>query len=399
MTRKIVVLVIVVGLLAGVGWRMSVVMSARGKPTENVPETALVRTAKVARVDLDERVNFTGSIRPRNEVDVVSKVPGRIETLRAQVGDRVRVGQVLAVVEHKEIAWQAKTAEAAVRTAQAAVDGAKLEFDRAEALSKAGAVPAATFDGAKVRLSLAEAQLAQAQAGAGLAQQQVENATIVAPITGTITRRQANVGAQIAPGYPIYTIQDVLALKLEAGVDAGMFARLQRGMTAQLTVEELPEQHFGAKVTVLSPSLDATTRRASVELEIDNSSGKLMPNMFARASVVVGQLTQTLAVPRAAVYLSAGKPTVFRIQNGKAFELRPKLGNSDGDLIAVFSDLEEGDMVAVSGVALLTDGMPVKVAAATDGTEASPKRPQDGAQNAQDPPGAAKAVAGADTAR
>src|SRR5207248_6623405 len=131
----------------------------------------------------------------------------------------------------------------------------------------------------------AEAQVAQAEAAAGLAAQQLENSRIESPISGTVIRRPVNVGAFVGPQTVAFTLQDVAALKLESSVDAAGFARLVKGAEAEVVIDSLPGETFKGKVTLLSPSLDAQTRRASVELEIDNSSGRLLPNMFARAEV------------------------------------------------------------------------------------------------------------------
>lgn len=354
--------VIAAALIVGVGVRIAKVKNAAKAPEERAAQSALVRVARVARADVAERISVTGTVRPRNEVDLYAKVPGRIESLQAQVGDKVKAGQLLAVIEHKEIAWQAKASQAALQVARANLDGARLEFGRVQALFKGGAAPQAQLDGAKVRLALAEAQTAQAEAAAGLASQNVENARVESPISGTITRRPVNVGAQVGPQTALFTVQDVAALKLEVSVDAASFARLAKGREALVTVDALTGQTFSGKVAVMSPSLDGVTRRAALELEIDNASGKLMPNMFAHADIAVGDLQAALVVPREAVLEAAGGARVYRVRDGKVSSVKPRLGPVDGNRVVVLEGLAEGDQVAVTGVANLTDGAEIRVA-------------------------------------
>lgn len=362
MKAKIFWTVVLLALFGGIGYKVWEVRQKRAEPEKIAEQVALVRSALVVRADLSDKVSFTGNIRPRNEVDVFPKVPGRIESLPVQIGDKVKAGQVLAVVEHKEIGWQAKAAEAAVGLARANLDGARLNHDRTLALFQGGSATQAMVDQVKVAVALATAQLAQAEAAHGLAQQSLSNATILAPISGTVTRRPVNVGTNVGPASPVVTLQDVATLKLEAAVDAPSFAKLGKGAAAEVTVDAIPGETFGGKVTLLSPSLDATTRRAALEIEVDNSSGRLMPNMFARADVVIGELKGVVAAPAAALFQAGGTPVVFRIKAGRAELLRPTFGPADHGLVAVLAGLGAGDEVAVSGQASLADGAKVKTA-------------------------------------
>ncbi len=350
-------------LAALIGWRVVGVLEKRRSPEVAGEESALVRVATARRADLTERLAFTGTIRPLNEVDVYPKLGGRIEALPVQVGDRVKAGQTLAVLEHKEIAWQSKAAQAAVDLARAGVDGARLEHDRVLALLKGGSATEAMADGVKVKLAAAQAQLAQAEAAAGLAAQAVANATITAPIAGTITRRPVNLGAMAGQQSVISTIQDTAKLKLEASVEASVWARLKKGAAAQISVDALPGELFPGTVSLLSPSLDPISRRAALEIEIDNAAGRLLPNMFARAEVTVGTLAGAIAIPKSAIYQAPGGALLYRVQAGRAESVKPTLGPVDGGLVAVLAGISEGDVVAISGVANLSDGARVEAAA------------------------------------
>ena len=370
MKTKIAVAVAALLFVALVAVRVTAARRAAARPAERPSEAALVTSARVAREDVPEKVSVTGTVRPRHEVDVVPKVAGRIESLRAEVGERVGAGQLLAVVEHQEIAWQARQAEAAVRVARAGVDGARLERDRTKALFDGGSASPAQLDAARVKLDLTEAQLAQAEAAAGLARQNLANARVVAPFAGTVTRRPVNVGAQANTGTVLFTVQDVAALKLETSVDAATFARLARGQPVAVTVDARPGDAFRGQVTLLSPSLDPQTRRAAVELEIDNAAGRLMPNMFAHADITVAVLRGALVLPREALFDQPGGTLVYRLKNGRAEAVRPLLGPGGASRVVATAGLVDGDEVATSGLANLSDGAEVRVATPTTGARA-----------------------------
>jgi RND family efflux transporter MFP subunit len=376
MTARLVWIVIVGALAAGVAVRVAGAKKQDAAPAPGGPEAPLVKTAKVSRVDLSERVALTGTIRPRNEVDVFAKAPGRVAEVRVRVGDRVRAGQELAEVEHKESSLQARMSQAqvqmaaaGVRMAEAGLDGARLELERTQALAAGGSAPQAALDGARIKLALAEAQLAQAkgqlgQAEAALAlnQQLVANAKIESPIAGVVTRRNVDVGRSAGAQVPAFTVQDLASLKLETSVDGLTASRLERGRPVEIRVDAWPGEVFPGRIDLLAPALDPATRRASLEVLVDRAGGKLLANMFAHAQVSVRELPKALAVPKAAVLEAAGGALVYRVRQGKVEAVKPELGPGDGSLVAVTAGLDEGDEVVVTGLGNLADGLAVQVA-------------------------------------
>lgn len=362
MKTRIALVLTAAALVAIVAVRVAAVRRAAVKPPERAEEAALVTSARVARADLPERIALTGSVRPRNEVEIQPKVAARVEAVHAEVGDRVRKGQLLATLEHEDLAWQARQADAAVAIARAGLDGAKLDFERTRTLSEGGAASPAQLDAMRVKLDLGRAQLAQAEASAGLAHQRLEDARLVSPIAGTVTRRPVNVGAQVTTSTSLFTVQDVAALKLETSVEAAAFARLAPGQAAEVAVDARPGEVFRGSVRLLSPALDPQTRRAAVELEIENPQGRLLPHMFAHAEVVVSTVRGGLVVPREALLDAAGGPIAFRLRDGRAERVQPRLGPGDAARVVVLSGLAQGDEVATSGLAALSDGAKVTVA-------------------------------------
>jgi len=367
--------VLIAGVLGLVGYRIRDYRQKNSTPEEKPSEAVLIQVAAASKGDLTEKLALTGNIRPRNEVDVFPKLGGRIESLGADVGDKVKAGQLLASIEHKEIAWQARAAEAASRIAHANLDGAKQDMDRVNMLFQGGSATQAQVDGAKLKVTMAEAQVAQAEAAQGLAEQNLDNSRITTPIAGTVTRRPVNVGNQVGPQSALFTVQDIQALKLESSVDSAVFGRLSKGQEVAVTVDAFPGQVFKGELALLAPALDPTTRRAACEIQIDNASGKLLANAFARAELSLGKLQNVLTVPREAVLEAPGGSVVYRVVGGSKVEaVRPKLGASDGARVVVVEGLNEGDLVAVSGVGNLADGAPVKVAPQSSAAEpAAPK--------------------------
>lgn len=371
----------VLALLVFTGFRVQQARTKRAlanapPPTEVLP----VQVTQVQRRDVVERLSMTGVIRPHNEVDVFPRVPGRVQEVLVKVGDKVKQGQTLAVIEHREIALQNLQAQSQMEALTASLESARsnfettrLQYERYQALRKQNAISQADFErieagyqAAAAGVRAAEAQNRAAKASHDLAGEALRNSRIVAPIAGSVTRRTANLGTQVSPMQPIFQIQDVATLKLDGSVSAGEYSRLQVSQPASVTVDELPRKSFVGKLATLSPTLDPMTRRAAVEVEIENSEGALLPNMFANATLVTGKREGALVIPANAVVALPGRKVVYVVRNGKAAAVSPVLGGADGDLVVVESGLSEGDQVVTKGHEALSDGAAVKVVSEPD---------------------------------
>jgi RND family efflux transporter MFP subunit len=374
--RTVVLGTVVVGALALLAWRVIEAVAAH-ESSHRQPSVlpVPVAIALAERRTIAERVTLTGVIRPHNEVDVFTKVGGRVEEVRAQVGGRVEAGQVLAVIEHRELILRSGQAQAQLQAALAGLEQARTSFEtaaaasrRSEVLRRENAIPEAEFErtesayrDTRAGVMAAEAHVATARAAVSLAEEAVGNSRITTPIAGRLTRRLVNVGATAAPGTPLFQVQDVAVLKLESAAPASDFARLRPGQDAKITVSDLPGAVFHGRVSTLSPSLDPQTRRAAVEITISNPQGRLLPNMFGQAVLEVARKT-AIGVPENALVSSPSGRVIFVVRDGKAVELKPRLGGADAGFVAVDSGLAQGERVVVAGYAGLRNGAPVRTA-------------------------------------
>jgi RND family efflux transporter MFP subunit len=300
-------------------------------------------------------------MKPKNEVDISSKVGGRIERVIADLGDRVSSGASLAVVEHREIALQVKQAEAGLSAANVGYKNAKDEYNRGLKLREAGAMSDSQLDGLRARMESAEAQHAQADASVGLAREALRNATISAPIAGVVTRRSVDVGQMVGPGIPVYQVQESSVMKFTAGVEAGDFVSLKKGMPVGVFVDAFPGETFEGVIARISPALDPYTRRANVEIEIKNKSGKLLANMFARGVLEIGKEKDAMAIPSTAVLQDGAVQVVYRVEGDKVVKLPIQVGFKNDRITVLRSGAKVGDAIVVTGQDQLSDGARVRV--------------------------------------
>jgi HlyD family secretion protein len=385
---KLVTAIAVLASLGGLGvvFAQRVEESIEARRQAELPveiEAPRVRTEPLRRHDLAAEVRFTGTLRAVRRVDVVPEIGGRIEETSVEVGDRVERGQLLAIIEHQSLvlaASQAKAnrsvAAASLERAELDVDTASRELHRVRELAQRGAASQAELERAEVAVDTAQAILRSARsqhrgakAAAGLSADSLGDSRILSPLTGTVTKREIDVGTRVNPGTVAFEIQDIDELELVGAVTARDFARLAIGQAVTIRVDARPDEAFAGTVRTMSPSLDPVTRRAAIQVSVANPDHRLLPNQFADAAVVVEQRTGVLAVPRDAVVMTPSGPDLYTVRDGHAVLARARLGATEDALVPVLEGLREGEPVVVAGQAELRDGLAVVV---LDGSEGAP---------------------------
>lgn len=340
--------------------------------TEKAPSVAV---AVVAKKEMPELVAITGVIRASNEAVVFAKMPGRVTKVLVEVGQAVKEGEQLAVLESVDFAWRVKQAEAQVKAAQAGLSNARVQhkmatssWERAQGLHKKGALSQADFEQADAGQQLAaagvaaaEAQTALAEAALGLANQAYADMRITTPIAGIVAKKLVDLGAQTGPGQPAFVVQDQRALKMQGTVPASDVARLVKGAPVRVTVDELPGVVLEGALSSIAPTLEQESRRGAVEVQLAPTAG-LLPYMFGHAEIGFGNKSGVLVVPASAVLPTADGAVVWAVRSGRAVKLKPTLGGRVADEIVITHGLDAGERVIISGDTGIKEGLAVSVA-------------------------------------
>lgn len=287
---------------------------------------------------------------------------------------------------------------AEVRNAKAALDLAELEYNRAGRLIESGDLSRSLYDQrrtqrdqarsaydtalnsanqryaairtAQAQVSTAEAGVRAAQSAVGASQAQVDaaqkavNDTFVkAPISGFVSERVADVGEYISPNTPnskIATIVRTAVLRLRIDVPEQSIGKVATGQNISLQVSAFPERNFAGTVVRMSPSVNATARTLTVEAEVPNTEGLLKPGQFATVRITQSKPEPAVMIPVSSVRTEGDVSRVFVIKDGAAHEQIVQLGLLENDIIQVKQGLIEGDTVATSNLAALSDGVFVR---------------------------------------
>ncbi len=341
-----------------------------------------VFTQKATRRLIEQTLTYSTTLRGSTEVRVFSQIPDRIRALNVDVGDRVKKGQLIAVIDHNMLSSGLAAALASQNSARAQLEQLRSEYARVVKLYKAQAVGQAQLDRLESQVQAAEASVNRLQAMVNQAESQQGRAFVRSPIDGVVGQRFLEEGDLALPQVPIVTVVQMDELKAELKVPEFELPLVEsakkngfpvRVSTYASLVEDA--KAMAARIVRISPTIDLATRMASVEIRLDNKEHVLKPGMLAEVGVVVRKSDKALVIPqyavlnRGAVGASGGQIThvVFTVEEGKAKEHEVRLGllieaGEHGKALAeVTRGLKEGDEVVIRGQHLLKDGQSVKV--------------------------------------
>jgi len=322
-----------------------------------------VTVAAVQVRDVPVEIRSPVDLRPILQAEVGAKTLGYLDAVLVDRGDRVRRGQLLAVVRPSDLPDQLESARGALAQAQASVALARANKERAERLAPGGFVSQQDLQAAQTALASSEATLAASQANVGALATRLGEMRIESPLDGWVSARRLDPGALVGPNSgagSILTVQRIDTLRVFVPVNERDVMRLRVGQEARLELDAQPGKPIAGKVVRLAPSFDPTARTLDAEVHVANPDGLLRSGMYGRAAIVTDVHRGAVVVPAAAVQLSNGRAYVFVLKGEKVHRTAVGLGVDGGDWLEVLSGLAPGDEIVTAGTDVLSDGSAVR---------------------------------------
>ncbi|MFA4907760.1 MAG: efflux RND transporter periplasmic adaptor subunit, partial [archaeon] len=330
----------------------------------------------VTRGSIESKIDFLGNISGSQDVKVYSTIPTRIMMMKVDVGDVVKKGQVLAIVDNEKVKQMVIQAEAGLESARAQYKNVETEWNRINRLYQANAVSQAQFDGVAAQREGAKSAVKQLEAAMANAKSQMQDSYITAPIAGVVSERFQEQGDQTSPQMPVFTIVKMNPVKVVIDIVENQIGMVKIGQKAHITVESYSDQQFEGKVSKISPTLNPMSRTVGAEILIDNSAMKLKPGMFARVELVIDRHDDTVLIPKYSVlentkleYLG-GELTnaqvkvekyIYIVQDSIALKKSIQTGFENGSKIEVLSGLNTGEQLVTIGQHNLFDSLRVEI--------------------------------------
>ena len=358
-----------------------------------------VRVEPVRQESVKRAVDVVGTLAPVDQVTISSETDGKVSRILADLGDRVKAGQVLIQIDSEKQQYTFEQQQAALARALAQYGASDPEhlpeiertpdamransdlvqatqaFNRATELFKRNLISQQALDDAQAALQSKRAiynsalqmgknlraSIQASEAAMKLAARQLRDTQIRAPFDGFVERRLVNLGELVKTQTPVIAIVRLDPLKVTAEIPEKMAPWINTGETVQLQVDAYEGRTFGGRVSRISPAVNASTRAFPFEALVANPDAALKPGTFARVHIESSKTDNVLTLPYAALQYRYGVNRVF-VVNGEKLTLRElRVGERLGDRIEILSGVKAGERVAVSDVDTLNDGLAVTV--------------------------------------
>ena len=332
-------------ILVGVGLALALV--GCGHKTEPAAAPPLpAATVRAQTVESKKRVateEVVGTVRAKLRSVIEAKVSGRIEQMLVVPSQQVKAGEVLAVIDAREVRARYDQAMALRQQAEA-------DLKRLTSLLEQKILSQAEFDNAQARARVAIAGVTEAET-------MLDDTKVTAPFAGVITRKHADVGDLAAPGKPLLDMEDSRALRLEADVPEAVVGKLTLSDKLPVRIAALETELEGV-ISEIAPAADPGSRTFLVKLDLPPQPG-LRAGQFGRVAMPVGE-TSALRFPASAVVQRGQMEMVFVVSDGKAQLRLVKTGKRIGNEVELVSGVEAGEKIVVEGATGLVDGQPVE---------------------------------------
>ena len=379
--------------------------------TQQQQQVVDVTTAPAITRQLPRFLEATGSLVADEQTDVAPAVAGKVVAIGVDLGTWVERGTMLVRLDDRDARIRLEQATAQVAQAQASVRQAEARiglrpgqsFDatrvaevgsarvaleladkqlrRFERLIESGDVSRSSYDQQKAqrdqlreqyeaaltqaRQNYAAVQTARAAVDAARTQitqarKAINDAVVVAPISGYVSDRPAALGEYVTTSSKVATIVRTNPLRAQMDIPEQSVSTIQVGQSVSVSVSAYPDRNFSGMIHHISPSVAPNSRTMTVEAKVDNPGGLLKPGQFVTVRILQPQSDMAVLVPARAVRTESGVSRVFVIKDGRAEQRLVQLGQPEGDLIEIRTGVSADEQVATSNVELLSDGMPVR---------------------------------------
>lgn len=305
-------------------------------------ELPTVQVSTVHEQEVAQTGEYTATVEAFKTNNISSSSPNRIKSIAVEVGAHVRAGQRVATLDDVNIA------QLKVR-----LDNTEREYQRAVKLLEIGAGTQQSVDQLKTELDATRRQYSNL----------VENTVLVSPISGVVTARNYDPG-DMTGAQPILTIEQIHPVKVLVNISESEFAKVKKGMKAEITFDSYPGEQFTGEVYLVHPEIDPATRTFTAEITIANSGDKVVPGMFARVRMGFGSASRVVVPDRAIVKQPGSGNKYIYVYDPKTQTVayrQVELGQRMDDAYELLSGVENGAQVVVSGQSRLADGVKVKV--------------------------------------
>jgi RND family efflux transporter MFP subunit len=320
---------------------LGILISCGGKEKPVEEDTTIKVNTTVAKLETVDKIStYTANVEADVLNHITPAIPGRIERIYVEIGQKVSRGKLLVQMESSNLQQQ-----------NAQLANLNRDYERYNELLKVGGIAQQQVDQIKTQIDILTAAIKNIK----------DNTQLRSPINGVITDRNYDNGDVYAQK-PILTVQQLNPLKATVRVSESNFKDVKLGMPADIKLDVYGEDAFSGKVTLIYPTIDATSHTFGVEVTINNKDMRVRPGMYARVTLNFGT-SESVVIPDVAVQKQAGANDkyVFTVVDGKAHFQKVELGQRLDTNYEILSGITAGQEVITAGQTRLIEGTPLEI--------------------------------------
>ena len=347
---RILTLVIIVWALWGCGTDEE---SSEGKAFP-------VTVSRVESIFITDKIEATGELRAKEHAAIAAEVAGRVTEILIDEGAHVEAGAEVLSIDPERRTLERDSARAGVVEAQESQREAQREVKRLRNLRQKSVASQTQLDQAETKLKRARARVLAAEARMGMMERAVADANVNAPFAGYIARRMVSRGEYVKLGTKLFELVSLDPIEVEFSVTEMESGRVAIGQSVDVTMAPFPGEIFVATVIFVSPTIDTQSRTLRVKAQLDNSSGRFRPGLFAKIDLGVSQRDDVAMIPEDAVLQRSDGHVVFRaVADSRVERVVIKTGIHHDGMVEITEGLTTEDLIISRGQAWLADGQKV----------------------------------------
>lgn len=344
--RNVIILALIaIGIVVAVNW------NAEEKVADKNEDKELI--AQAERRDIESSLLLTGEVTPAFQFDIKPEVGGKVKKIHVTTGQFIKAGELLATIDDRDLLTEKDAAQTDIDGAQLTVEKNRGNYERAKALFEEKLISKEVFANLQADLAIAENTLAKARARLQGVEDRLQKTRILAPADGTVLDILVNEGqvvvaaASVNSGTVLMNFADLSRLLINSHVNQVDAPMLKNGHEIQVNPTSGSDKPIRARIEFIAPvaTVKNNIKGFQVQALIEENDGRLKPGMSVSMNVPVGQATQAVSVPVAAVFRS-NKQSVVYVRKGGATEKRTvEVGLTDLSFAEIKSGLKEGEEI------------------------------------------------------
>jgi len=332
------------------------------------PQPTLISVTQAETRKLEIVEETVGTIEGLINPTVSAEVAGRVLRVDAHVGNTVKKGQVIALVDGTDIALQRREAQAEIRRIEALLANQGKVVERNQRLVQKNFISQNALDDVATQQDALRSQLDGARAQLALIDHNAAKTRVVAPIDGRVEKQIASPGDFVKVGDPLIMIIGTQKLRAHLPFPENVAAKVRPGLPVRLSTPTAPDKVYATTIKELKPLIGSTNRAIDVIADVIDQP-EWQGGASVNGQVVLGERPQAVVVPEASVVLRPAGEVVYVIQNSAAVQHIVKSGLRQQGMVEITEGLNAGETIALDGAGFLTDKAPVKLQTNTEGSK------------------------------